>query len=102
MASLFLVRAAESRFADNALAEARAVLSEQGIPEPVELALPGWTLLHAGHIIAGPPTLLQRGEDLVAVAGTLVADGKMGEPALEALLAMNPLALDWDRLGGQF
>jgi len=102
MASLFLLRTDDARFAETALAQARAVLGEQGFPEPAELALPGWTLLHAGHIIAGPPSLLQRGDDCVAVAGTLVADGKMGEPALAALLAMDPLALDWDRLGGQF
>ncbi|WP_066661905.1 MULTISPECIES: asparagine synthase C-terminal domain-containing protein [unclassified Sphingomonas] len=102
MASLFLVRNDDPRFAETALAQARAVLGEQGFPEPVEAAVPGWTLLHAGHIIAGPQSLLQRGDDLVAVAGTLVADGKMGAPALAALLAMDPLALDWDRLGGQF
>ncbi|MCR5871646.1 hypothetical protein LRS12_13505 [Sphingomonas sp. J344] len=102
MASLFLVRNDDPRFAQTALAEARAVLSEQGFPEPSELGLPGWTLLHAGHIIAGPPAILQRGDDLVAVAGTLVADGKMGDAALAALLDMDPLALDWDRLGGQF
>ena len=102
MASLFLIRNDDPRFAEAALGEARAVLGEQGFPEPTELALPGWTLLHAGHIIAGPTSLLQRGDDLVAVAGTLVADGKMGEAALAALLAMDPLALDWDRLGGQF
>ena len=35
-----------------------------------------------------------------AVAGTLTCDGKMGAPALEALLAMDEP--DWDRLGGQF
>ncbi len=102
MASLFLVRNDDPRFAESALAEASAVLSEQGFPAAVETSFPGWTLLHASHIIAGPPSLVQRGDDLVAVAGTLVADGKMGEPALAALLAMDPLALDWDRLGGQF
>lgn len=102
MASMFLVCTDDARFAEAALGEARAVLSEQGFPAPAQLALPGWTLLHAGHIIAGPPSLLQRGDDLVAVAGTLVADGKMGEAALVALLAMDPLALDWNRLGGQF
>lgn len=102
MASLFLVRNDDPRFADSALSEARAVLADQGFPAPEELALPGWTLLHAGHIIAGPQTLLRQGDDLVAVAGTLVADGKLGHDALMALLAMDPLALDWDRLGGQF
>ncbi|MFL9841319.1 asparagine synthase C-terminal domain-containing protein [Sphingomonas sp. ST-64] len=102
MANLFLVRNDDPRFAKAALHEARAVLGEQGFPAPTELALPSWTLLHAGHIVAGPPTLMQRGDDLVAIAGTLVADGKLGQPALAALLDMDPLALDWDRLGGQF
>ncbi|QDX25976.1 asparagine synthase [Sphingomonas suaedae] len=102
MASLFLVRNDEPRFADSALREARAVLAGQGFPAPQEVALPGWTLLHTGHIIAGPQTLLCQGDDLVALAGTLVADGKLGPDALAALLAMDPLALNWDRLGGQF
>lgn len=102
MASLFLTRTDDPGFAAQALASARATLADQGFAAPVELALPGWTLLHAGHLIGGPPSLLQSGEDLVAVAGTLVADGRMGAQALAALLAMDPLALDWDRLGGQF
>lgn len=102
MAGLFLVRNDISGFADSALAAARSAFAAQGFPAPSAHDLPGWRLLHLPHIIAGPESLLARGGDLAAAAGTLVADGKLGRAALEALLTMDPLALDWSRLGGQF
>lgn len=102
MAGLFLIRANDAAFADAACAEARAQYRLHGFGEPVETGFPGWRLLHWPHIIGGPESLLQAGDDLVAVAGTLVVDGKMGRPALEALLAGDPERLDWSRLGGQF
>src|SRR5690606_9255772 len=63
----------------------------------------GWTLLHAPPILGGPPSILVAGDDLVAVAGTLTCDGKLGKPALEALLqAAGQGEPDWNRIGGQF
>lgn len=100
MAGLFLVQTRDRAFADAALASARAQYARHGFAEGAELALSGWRLLHFPYISGGPETLLVDGEDFVAVAGTLTCDGKMGRPALEALLAME--APDWDRLGGQF
>lgn len=101
MAGLFLVQARDPDFARSALAGARAQFARHGFADPVELRFPGWHLLHAPHIIGGPDNLLVEGEDLVAVAGTLTCDGKLGRPALAALLAMAG-APDWSRLGGQF
>ncbi|MFN3387553.1 MAG: hypothetical protein ACK40O_01375 [Allosphingosinicella sp.] len=103
MAGLLLVRADDPAFADAAMAGARAQFGQHGFSDPFETALPGWRLLHAPHIIGGPESLLARGEDLVAVAGTLTFDGMTGRPALEALL--DGIALpepDWSRIGGQF
>ncbi|HEX8224559.1 MAG TPA: hypothetical protein VF605_12145 [Allosphingosinicella sp.] len=103
MAALFLVRNAHPETADSAIAAARTQFALHGFAGPAEKALPGWRLLHAPHIIGGPDSLLEDGDDLVAVAGTLTWDGLMGRPALAALLRDIPLPdPDWSRLGGQF
>ena len=100
MAGLFLVQTRDADFADAALAAARAQYARHGFAAPSEHGLPGWRLLHLPYIVGGPETLLVDGEDFVAVAGTLTCDGRMGRPALAALLAMEKP--DWSRLGGQF
>jgi len=103
MGGLFLVRTRDPGFADAALAGARAQFALHGFSDCTERSLPGWRMLHAPHILGGPESLLVEGDDLVAVAGTLTFDGKMGRPALEALLRTAALpAPDWTRLGGQF
>lgn len=102
MAGLFLARNDNSDFSAAALASARTAFAAQGFPAPAEHVLPGWSLLHFPYIISGPEGLLVRGDDLAAVAGTPVIDGKFGAAALETLLTIDPLALDWDRIGGQF
>ncbi|MCW4463188.1 asparagine synthase C-terminal domain-containing protein [Sphingomonas sp. BT-65] len=102
MAGLFLARNDDPAFAESALGAARTAFAAQGFPAPAAHALRGWSLLHFPYIVGGPEGLLVRGDDLVAAAGTPVVDGKFGHPALEALLMMDPLALDWDRIGGQF
>ena len=103
MAGLFLVQTRDAGFAEAALTEARAQFARHGFSHCTEHALPGWQLLHAPYILGGPDTLLVQGEDLVAVAGTLTCDGKMGREALGALLGMAELpSPDWSRLGGQF
>jgi asparagine synthase (glutamine-hydrolysing) len=100
MAGLFLVQARDRDLAQAALASARALFALHGFVGCAEHRLPGWHLLHAPPILSGPESLLVDGDDLVAVAGTLTCDGKMGEPALRAVLAMKEP--DWSRLGGQF
>jgi hypothetical protein len=100
MAGLFLVQARDRGFADSALAAARAQFALHGFAGCTEQEVGGWRLLHAPYIAGGPETLLVEGGDLVAVAGTLICDGKMGAPALKALLGMEKP--DWSRLGGQF
>jgi asparagine synthase (glutamine-hydrolysing) len=100
MAGLFLVQARDRGFAESALACARAQFALHGFSGCSEHRIGGWILLHAPYILGGPQSLLVEGDDLVAVAGTLTCDGKMGEPALRALLTM--AEPDWSRLGGQF
>lgn len=102
MPGLFLARNDGSDFAAAALAAAREAFAAQGFPASAEHALPGWSLLHFPYIIGGPEGLLVRGGDIAAAAGTPVVDGKFGRAALESLLAMDPLALNWSRIGGQF
>src|SRR4051794_20586562 len=103
MSGLFLVQSRDRPFADAALAAAKAQYRSHGFGGGTEREVPGWHLLHFPYIAGGPETLLVDGGDFVAVAGTLTCDGKMGKPALEALLAMAaPEAPDWGRLGGQF
>ncbi|QAY76527.1 hypothetical protein [Sphingosinicella sp. BN140058] len=102
MAGLFLVRGSDPGVAGPALASARAQFGRHGFAAPSEHVVGGWTLLHAPHIIGGPESLFVRGDDLVAVAGTLVCDGKLGRGALEALLTMDLPRIDWSRIGGQF
>jgi len=100
MAGLFLVQSRDRAFANGAIAAAKAQYKLHGFAKGTELKVPGWRLLHFPYISGGPETLLVDGEDFVAVAGTLTCDGKMGMPALQALLAMD--VPDWTRLGGQF
>ena len=103
MAGLFLVQTRDPEFAREALAGAREQFALHGFSSIAEHELPGWRLLHAPPIIGGPESLLAQGEDLVAVAGTLTCDGRMGRQALEALRAMVAAGdLDWSRIGGQF
>lgn len=102
MAGLFLVRHDDVRFAEQALAAARREFAAQGFAAPVECALPGWTLLAFPYVIGGPDAWLDAGDVQVAVAGTLAVDGRMGREALTALATMDPLALDWTRIAGQF
>ncbi|HEX8263264.1 MAG TPA: hypothetical protein VF547_10370, partial [Allosphingosinicella sp.] len=103
MGALFLVRSADPDAADSAMARARVQFGRHGLAGLAERAFPGWRLLHAPHILGGPESLLEAGEDFVAVAGTLTWDDMMGRPALEALLRTVSLPEpDWSRLGGQF
>jgi hypothetical protein len=101
MAGLFLVQTHDPDFARDALAGARAQFALHGFRDLQELAFPGWRLIHAPHIIGGPENLLVQGDDFAAVAGTITCDGKLGRPALEALLRMGTQP-DWGRLAGQF
>src|SRR5687767_14153772 len=103
MAALFLVRNRDPDSAQAAIDGARAQFQRHGFSGLTERSLPGWRLLHAPHVIGGPESLFEDGDDMVAVAGTLTWDDLMGRPALEALLRDSSLPEpDWSRLGGQF
>ena len=103
MAALFLVRTEDVDFSEAALARARRQFSLQGSRDCSELEIPGWKILHAPYMQGGPDTLLVRRDELVAIAGTLTCDGKIGKAALQALLEMPDLEKpDWSRLGGHF
>jgi asparagine synthase (glutamine-hydrolysing) len=102
MGGLFLVQTRDPAFADAALATARRQFALHGFGGGNERSIAGWQVLHAPYILDGPETFLSDSEDFVAVAGTLTCDGKMGRPALAALLGMALPDVDWSRLGGQF
>ena len=103
MGALFLIRDDDPRLAAPALARAESQFALHGFRDTTTHALPGWRLLHAPYVFSGPETLLERGDDLVAVAGTLTYDGMIGRPALAALLAGAELPrIDWSRIAGQF
>lgn len=102
MAGLFLVRNDASAFVDTALAAGQAAFAAQGFAAPLRRDLPGWTLLAYPWLTGGPAHWSERGDALVAVAGTLAVDNTLGESALAALAGMDPLTLDWTRIAGQF
>ena len=101
--AIFLVATADTAFAANAESAARAQFAAHGFRRVETVGLDGWRLLHAEPIAGGPDTFLRRGEDLVAVAGTVMVDGMMGPAALERLLEPDMLPRpDWNRIGGTF
>jgi asparagine synthase (glutamine-hydrolysing) len=101
MGGLFLARADDRAAA--ALTGARAQAEEAGLPSPTSHAFPGWSLLHFAAANGASAGLLEEGDDLIAVAGTLMFDGQIGAAALAGLLRNARLsALDWSRIGGQF
>ncbi|MFV0625078.1 hypothetical protein ACBY01_13860 [Sphingomonas sp. ac-8] len=103
MGGLFLTRSHDREFCEKALAGARAQAIRTGIGTVSAHAFPGWSLLHFASGQSESAGLLVEGDDLVAVAGTLVFDGRIGPPALAAFLRETPLPqLDWSRIGGEF
>ncbi len=101
MGGLFLVR--DDDAATATLAAARAQYGRHGFVAFDDIALPGWRGFHCPFIHGGPDGFLTEGDDLVAVAGTLIVDGELGAPALRKLIAMIALGEpDWSRIGGQF
>lgn len=101
MAGFFLCRNDER--APERLAAARAQFVQHGFGAPQAFATPSHLGFHAPFIHGGPDGFLQRGDDFVAVAGTLVVDGKLGRPALAALLDDFDLPFtDWARINGHF
>ncbi len=101
MAGFYLCR--DDERAPERLAAARAQFVRHGFGEPVEIVTPSHRGFHTPYIHGGPDTFLARGDDFVAVAGTLVYGGQVGRTALEALLDdfRFPFA-GWDRLAGHF
>ena len=72
--------------ADGRLADARQQFDRHGFSQPTDLSIPGWRGFHVPYIHGGPDLFLERGDDFAAVAGTLAYDGRLGTPALHALL----------------
>ena len=101
MAGFHLTR--DDAGADARLALARARFTAHGFTRFTDIAVPGHRGFHVHFIHGGPETIVVDGEDLAAVAGTLVYDGAMGADALRALLAAFTFPFtDWDKLSGQF
>jgi asparagine synthase (glutamine-hydrolysing) len=103
MSALFLVRNEDPQFSEAALARARHQFSLQGSKDCSELEIPGWKILHTPYVQGGPDTLLVSQDGIVAIAGTLTCNGRIGAAALQALLDMPNLEKpDWSRIGGHF
>ena len=101
MAGFYLCRNDER--AMERLASARAQFAKHGFGAATDFSAPDHVGFHVPFIHGGPAAFLQRGDDFVAVAGTLVFDGKLGTPALGALLDAFELPFtDWERLSGHF
>jgi asparagine synthase (glutamine-hydrolysing) len=85
------------------LATAEEQLRRHGFTELTPIRTAHYRGFHAAPVHGGPACLHHDGDDFVAVAGTLIYDGKIGEPALRALLAGFRFPFDdWDRTTGQF
>lgn len=101
MACLFLLRDDRPDETAALLARARTALARQGFDRLTERVLPGWRMLHAAPLLGGGAALVSRGRDVLAVAGTMMVGGHVGDAALAAALAAGP-ALAHGRIGGQF
>lgn len=89
--------------ADARLGIARAQFRRHGLPEPIAFDSETHTGLISGPVCGGPANFLRRGDDFIAVAGTLFHCGMTGEPALQGLLDDFRTPFDrWDDLIGQF
>jgi hypothetical protein len=103
MGALFLARDDDPAFAASVFTAAEPQFARHGFRATTTHSFPGWRLLHAPYAFGGPDTLLEQGDDLIAVAGTFAYDGMIGRPALQALLAHADLPrIDWSRIAGQF
>ncbi|MGB7405932.1 MAG: hypothetical protein WA906_09595, partial [Pacificimonas sp.] len=101
MGGLYLVEADDR--ATNRIADARAQFARHGFTAFEEIDAPGLTGFHAPPYHGGPDSLYRDGSDLIAVAGTLSYDKKLGKNALAALLADFSFPFtDWSRIHGQF
>lgn len=103
MGALYLTRETDAGTADSRIAAAQRACAGHGFKGARPIELPGWRGFHHDYVQGGPATLHRDGGDLIAVAGTLTFDGRIGLAALTALLdAYDGGDPDWSRLGGQF
>ncbi|WP_315761463.1 hypothetical protein [Sphingomonas sp. Y38-1Y] len=103
MAGLYLTRADDGDRSRARLDAAAKQYDGHGFGQPTPIAFAGWTGLHYGYVQGGPATWHRDGNDLIAVAGTLTFDGRIGAAALAGLLdSYRGGDPDWSRLGGQF
>lgn len=102
MGGLFLLKG-QPEGEPPALARARAQFERHGFSRFHSLEAGHVRGFHAEPPHGGPETFLRRGDDFVAVAGTLCFDQKIGSAALEALLDEFRFPFtEWHRLAGQF
>ncbi|MBV7255554.1 hypothetical protein KCG44_02010 [Pacificimonas sp. WHA3] len=101
MGGLYLIKD-DVRAAD-AVAGARAQFERHGFRNFTDICVPGFAGFHTPPFHGGPESLFISGDDLIAVAGTMSYDGKLGTKALSALLADFSFPFtDWTRIRGQF
>lgn len=104
MGGFYLCRLDSEGLADESrLTAAAAQFHAHGFTDLTPIRTESHAGFHAAPIHGGPSCFHRDGEDFVAVAGTLIHDGKIGAPALKALLAGFRFPFnDWDNTTGQF
>jgi|TARA_R100000501_G_scaffold1440_2_gene4364 asparagine synthase (glutamine-hydrolysing) len=101
MGALYLIR--DDDRAGERLDAARAQFARHGFGTTTPIGGAGFTGFHAAPFHGGPDSFHADGDDVIAVAGTLSYDRKLGRPALSALLRDFQFPYtDWTRLHGQF
>jgi hypothetical protein len=104
MGGFYLCRLDEEGREDAArLQTAEAQLRRHGFTELTPIRTNGHAGFHAAPIHGGVDCFHRDGEDFIAVAGTLIHDGRIGTPALRSLLAGFRFPFeDWEQTTGQF
>ncbi len=104
MGGFYLWRLTEGGDTDaDRLSRAEAQFRDHGFIEFSPIRTTHHKGFHAASIHGGPATFYRDGEDFIAIAGTFMHDGKLGIPALKAMLAEFRFPFtDWDSVTGQF
>ncbi len=103
MGGFYLCRQTEAHADEARIAAAEAQFRLHGFTRFTPLRTAAHAGFHAAPIHGSHVCHYRDGEDFIAVAGTLIHDGKFGEPALRALLADFRFPFeDWSNTTGQF
>ncbi|MBL8646135.1 MAG: hypothetical protein JNL46_02700, partial [Sphingosinicella sp.] len=103
MGGFYLCRVTEGDADDARIAAAEAQFRLHGFTRFTPIRSAAHAGFHAAPIHGSHVCVHRDGEDFIAVAGTLIHDGKFGEAALRALLGDFRFPFeDWSNTTGQF